>query len=397
MKRLIAGVIALAVIGALGWLIYQRATEQPDLPGGPGRRAVAVETHPVVRRNIHNVAQFTGTLIPDSHVVVAPKVSGRLEELAVNIGDMVRNGDLIAVLDSAEYDQDVAQATAELQVAEANLADSRSNLDLARRDFERAQQLREERVISESDLDQARAKYEAAVARHQVDQAQIKQRQAALEAARVRQSYTRIHATWTGDESPRLVAQRYVDAGTMLRANDPIVSIVDIDPVTAVIYAIERDYPHIDVGQEATVHSDARPERTFTGLVARKAPVLREQSRQGRVEVEIPNSEHLLAPGMFVRVNIELEMHEDAVAIPSAALSRRNGQQGVFVVGGEGKKVSFVRVTTGISEGPWVEIVEPELTGEVVTLGHHLLEDGADVTVVGSDTGTQGDTGGARP
>ena len=433
MKKAIAGIVFLVFLAALGWLIWQRL-DQPAQAGGPrGPRAVPVEVQPVKTRTMRDIAQFTGTLIPKSRFVVAPKVSGRLDELKVNIGEPVQDGDLVAVLDSAEYDQEVAQATAELQVTEANLADALSAREVARREYERTVQLREEKVASEADLDQAKARYDAAVARVEVVQAQIKRQQAALEGAKVRQSYTQIRATWSepgpttrpegaaattrprgrppGRKAPpRVVAERFVDAGSMLRANDPIVSIVQTDPVIAVVYVIEEDYPGIDIGQEATIRTDAWPGKAFTGTVARKAPVLKEESRQARVEIEVPNPEvptgktivlvnergeevgrgpetqRLLAPGMFVRVRIELAKRDAATAVPAAAICRREGKVGVFVPDEEGKKASFVPVTTGIAERDdeveWVQIVEPALSGEVVTLGQHLLEDGGAITVV---------------
>ncbi len=393
MKKLFVAIVLVGALALLGLLVQRRLADQTEAGSGSGRgrgngRAVAVEAHPVETRTIRDVAGFTGTLRPKSRVVVAPNVSGRLEELKVNIGDFVNSEDLVAVLDSAEYDQAVAQAEAELEVSQANLADSRSNLELARREYERVQELREERVVSEADLDQAQGKYAAADAGHEVVKAQIKQREAALEAARVRQRYTRIHATWANEgdaDSQRVVAERFVDAGSMLRANDPIVSIVQADPLTAVIHVIERDYPGITVGQEANIRSDAWPGRTFSGQVARKAPVLKEESRQARVELEVPNPDLLLAPGMFVRVSIELEAHEDATAVPASAVSRRNDETGVFLIDRQADTVEFVPVVTGASEDGWVQIIEPEIDGMVVTLGHHLLEDGASVTVVSDD------------
>jgi multidrug efflux pump subunit AcrA (membrane-fusion protein) len=375
---------------------------------------------------MRDVAQFTGTLISKSRFVVAPKVSGRLEKLLVNIGDPVKDGDPVAVLDSAEYDQQVAQATAELEVSRANLADARSARDLAEAEYVRAKELWEQKVASEAERDQAKARYDAAKAKYDVADAQIKQRQAALNAAKVRQSYTRIHATWS-EETPaprkdqkRVVAERFIDAGSMLRANDPIVSIVQTDPVIAVVHVIEEDYPGIDIGQGATIRTDAWPDKTFPGTVVRKAPVLREESRQARVEIEIPNPEvetgqtvalvdesgseigsrpevkRLLAPGMFVRVRVELAQREAATAVPAAAISRREGKVGVFVPDEEGRKANFVPVTTGITErddeGEWVQIIEPAIHGEVVTQGQHLLETGGAITVVRGDAPP-----GARP
>jgi RND family efflux transporter MFP subunit len=295
--------------------------------------------------------------------------------LRVNIGDVLRRGDLVAVLDSEEYTLAVVQARAELEVSRANLAETRSALDVAAREYERIRELRNQKVVSEAELDGVEAKYRAAEAKHQVSMAQIRQKEAALQSAEVRLSYTRIHAAWQNGADERRVGERFVDEGAMLRVNDPVVSVVDIRKVTAVVYVIERDFPEIRVGQIAGITTDARPDMQFEGRVIRKAPVLREESRQARVEMEIDNPEELLAPGMFVRASILIDEHENALVVPVEALVQRNGVQGVFTVDMDNMTASFVPVRPGIRTRTEVEIIEPDIDGWVITLGHHLLED----------------------
>jgi len=383
MRKSILIAIPLVLIALLGWGIYHRLTSGDD--GNQGRRgglsAVAVDLSRPRRRTMREIAEFTGTLLPNSRFSVAPKVPGRLERLLVNIGDTVHRGDLIAVLDSGEYAQQVAEAEAALEVSKASLADCKSELEVAQRAYDRARQLREQRVSSVAQLDQEKARHDAAVARMAVAQARINQQTAALAAAKVRLNYTQIHAAWEDDrqEDSRIVAERFVDEGSMLGANDPIVSIVDLSSVIAVIHVIERDFPKIRIGQQAAVTTDAWRGRVFAGQIVRMAPVLKEESRQGRVEVAVRNDEHLLAPGMFARVRIQFAEHADALAVPSAALVRRDGEQGVFATDVTAKTARFVAVQTGITDGRWVEIVSPSLDEPVVTLGQHLLTDGAAV------------------
>jgi len=381
MKKLlvIAAILAvLAVLALVGWRVYRKIAEAEGL-NRRGGVVVAVVAEPVRRQTIRDVAEFTGTVLSRSQFVVAPKVPGRLEKLLVNIGQAVSNGDLIAVLDSEEYAQQAAQAGAELDVSQANLTDCRSSLDVAGREFQRAKELREQKVAAEADLDEAEARYRAAEAKYQVAEAQIKQKQAALNAAKVRLSYTRIHATWQDGDGARLIAERFVDEGAMLRANDPIVSVVDVSSVIAAVHVIERDFPAVRVGQTATVVTDAYEDRRFTGLIVRKAPVLKEESRQARVEIEIPNVDGLLAPGMFVRALIEFDAHEDTTVVPLAALVRRGGRQGVFLADTKAMLARFVPIKVGIVSGEAAEVLEPKLAGMVVTLGHHLLEDGGSI------------------
>ncbi len=352
MKRVVLIAVVLAAAGLLGWQIYARIQEQAAAQAGgrPGGAPVPVEVTPVRTATVRDVAEFTGTLLPRAQFVVAPKVSGRLEKLLVDIGDEVKNGDLVAELDSEEYEQQVAQAGAELEVSKANLAESRSALDVADREFQRAKELREQKVASEAELDQAEAHYRAAEAKHQVALAQIKQRDAALKTAQVRLSYTRIQAAWQDGAGPRLIAERFADQGAMLRANDPIVSVVDVSTVIAVINVIERDFPDVLIGQPAVITTDAYGDREFSGCIARRAPVLKEESRQARVEVEIPNPDGLLAPGMFVRARIQFaehdERHRRADGRPGPAR-----QRGGRLPGGRGPDESALRAAQARHHG----------------------------------------------
>lgn len=382
MKRLLLLVLILAVGGMAGWGLYQRL-DGSDAAQKPGRPAVvvAVETTPIGKGPIYDVGVFTGSLEPKSQFVVAPKVAGWLKELLVDVGDTVTRNQVIAVLDDEEFAQEVEQARAELQVAKANAANCASDLDIAKREYERAKALREKQIASASELDVSEAAFNACETRYKVSLAQVTQREAALKTAMVRLSYTKVQAFWEEGDQTRVVGERFVDEGSLLQMNQPIVSILQNNPLTAVVYVIERDYPKVTIGQQAIVTTDAYPGRTFAGGITRIAPLLKESSRQARVEVEVPNPELVLRPGMFVRTRVEFARHEDATLVPLAALVRRNDKEGIFIADLQNRKARFVPVTTGIISGELVEITEPEVSGPAVTMGNHLLEDGSDITI----------------
>jgi RND family efflux transporter MFP subunit len=380
-KRYIVVLILLILAGFLGWRIYQTisAKEKRPIPQQVG--AVAVEVAEVKKTTIRDVGVFTGTLLPESQFIAAPKIAGRLEKIFVDIGDRVKHGQLIALLDDAEYVQQVEQARAELEVAAANVEETRSALNLAQREFDRAKALRAKDVVSVSELDVAESQYKSQQAKQKVALAQVAQKEALLKAAKVRLSYTRIEASWQDGDEPRVVGERFVDEGAMLKANDPLVSILDIRSLTAVFHVIERDYARVTKGQMAVVTTDAFPDKTFTGTIARVAPLLKEAARQAKVEIDIPNPGLLLKPGMFVRVQIEFVKHEDATVVPMTSLTKRNHQQGVFLANFQTKKAHFVPVTLGIVSGDWAEVIMPPLSGSVVTVGQQLLEDGSAITL----------------
>jgi len=385
MKKALLGVVVLAVLAVAIWQAQRRIAAAADATKkGRPDAPVAVETQPVRTGSIQDIGVFTGSLVPESQFVVAPKAAGWIKDLLVDIGDSVRRNDVIAVLNDEEFRRQVEQAGAELQVAKANAENTAAVLDLARREYERVMALREKQIASAAELDAASATYNAGQAQLKVAQAQVVQKEAALKAAELQLSYTQVRAFWEDGDANRVVGERFVDEGALVSVNQPIVSILENNPLTAVVFVVERDYPKISVGQEAGVTTDAYPGEVFRGSIRRIAPLLRENSRQARVEIEIANPRQLLKPGMFIRARVEFARIEQATLVPITALVRRDGKQGVFLVESDGAqepvlRARFVPVTTGIVSGEVAEVKEPALSGAVVTLGNHLLEDGAKV------------------
>jgi RND family efflux transporter MFP subunit len=380
MKKIFTIAILIVGIGYLGWQIYQKASvSRKDFNMRRRNLTVAVEIAPVQKTSIREIGQFTGSLLPLSEFKVAPKIAGRLEKILVNIGDTIKGAQLVAVLDDEEYHHQVNEAIAELEVAQANFEERDNALQNAKREYERTVALRQKKIASESELDAAKSEYKGQQAKLKVAQAQVSQKKAALEMAKVRLSYTQIKVPANHAAGHRVVGERYVDEGAMLAPNTPIVSILDIGTLIAVINVIERDYPKIQAGLEAVISTDAFPGQTFSGRVVRIAPLLMEKSREARIEIEISNKQRRLKPGMFVRVQIEFQQHENATVVPIAALVKRNGQQGVFELDRSEKKAHFVPVELGIVNGTQAEILNPPLSDAVVTLGQHLLEDGSKI------------------
>jgi RND family efflux transporter MFP subunit len=394
MKKAIIAVVGVCLSGLLGWQIYKKVSQKKGEGGRRGRprngAAVAVELSPVRKATVRDIALFTGSLFPRSRFVVAPKVAGRLERLTVDVGSLVKPGQLIAQLDNDEYAHQLKQAGAELAVAKASLAETNSALEVAAREMERVKTLREKKVASESEFDEVQARHAACDAKRKVALAEVARREAAQKTAEVRLSYTRIHASWRNGGEARVVGERFVDEGTMLNANAPIVSILDNSVMTAVVDVIERDYSKVRVRQAAVITTDAFPGERFAGKVVRIAPLLKETSRQARIEIEIPNADRRLKPGMFARARIEFRRSENATVVPVAALARREGKVGVFLADTGEMKARFVPLELGITEGELVQVVKPALKGQVVTMGHHLLEDGGRIRLPEAEAAENG-------
>ncbi|HPU93967.1 MAG TPA: efflux RND transporter periplasmic adaptor subunit [Candidatus Saccharicenans sp.] len=386
---LVGGLLVILLLWRVGQAIFKEANAKNNR-----QPAVAVILSPVENGLIRDVGRFSGTLIPKSQFVVAPKVSGKLKKLYVNIGDKVTRGQVVALIDDEEYQQQVAQAEADLKVARANFEEARSALELAKKDLERAVTLHQKGIYSDAQFDAVQAQYESQAARFKVAEAQIANREAALETARLRLSYTRIIATWETGSDIRYVGERYADEGALLSANTPIISIVELQPITAVIYATDKEYFRIKVGQEVSITSGVFPDQVFRGRVTRVAPLLKETTRQARIEIDIDNEDNLLKPGMFVNAQIEYDRRENARIIPYSAIVTRGNAQGVFIADIENRKAYFKPIKTGIIEGEKAEVLEPaDLSGYVVTLGQHLLQDGMGIILpeTGFQTGVQSD------
>jgi RND family efflux transporter MFP subunit len=349
------------------------------------RPAVAVEVASVRFGPIREIRRFTGTVFPYNRYVVAPKVSGRLIEITKRIGDPVREGELIARVDDAEYLQAVREAEANLKIAEASLAESRSQVELARQEKERVGSLEERGLVTTAELEAAVTNHEAREARYRLALAQVEQREAVLASSRIRLGYTRLTASGAG-----LIGERFVDEGALLAPNTAVVLVVGIDSVIVRTTITERDYGHVKPGQPVEVLVDAFPDRRFSGTVTRIAPMMREASRMAEMEVEVDNEQHMLKPGMFARIEVVTAEKESAQLVPSTAVVERGGASVLFLIPDGETAVRYVRAETGIVTPDLTEIIEPTLRGRVVTLGQHLLDDGSPVMLPEETAGASG-------
>ncbi len=346
------------------------------------RAAVAVETDSVRFGPIEEIREFTGSVYPYNQYVVAPKVSGRVIEIRKRIGDRVRAGELIARIDDAEYLQAVREAEANLKIAEASVADSRSQLELARDQKERMESLRAKELASNAELDAAVSDFSAKESRYRLAEAQVEQREASLESSKIRLGYTRLTASRAG-----YVGERFVDEGALLAANAAVATVIEIGSIIVRTTITERDYRLIDPGQAAEVTVDAYASRIFSGRVSRIAPMLLEDSRVAQMEVEVRNDSLLLKPGMFARARVTIASKTRTRIVPTRSIVNRNGETGVFTVPENESAARYVPVTTGIATPDFTEILSPSLEGRVVTLGQHLLEDGSPVLLPKSSSG----------
>jgi RND family efflux transporter MFP subunit len=390
-QNTLLALIGVAIVAAALWLFLPDILDSSDgaqWGDADGRQgpAVAVEVGLVAREDIIDVASYTGTLQAGSQFTLAPKVTGRVRSLLVDIGDEVEPGQVIARLDDEEFALAVAEQEAAADVTRAELEDARAQREVRRRSYQRIQDLRSQGLASESEYDVSRSEFSAAEARVRVAEAQHAQRMASLRAAQVRLSYTEVRAEWNGAGSnrTRVVGERFVDEGANVSANEPLISVLDTETLRAVVFVTDRDFARMRPGQPMRLYSDAWPGEAFTGTVQRIAPLLRDDTRAARVEGLVPNPDRRLSPGFFVNLAIEVQEIPNALVVPEDAITRQSGQRGLYLVAesDDGERiVRWVPVTTGVRSGGYVQIIEPEIQGEVVTLGQHRLSDGTRIRI----------------
>jgi RND family efflux transporter MFP subunit len=381
---LLAGAAVLALVWLIGRQLLEEAPGTASAAATEARRA-PVEVAAIDRGPIELRRSFSGTLLAEAHVRVAPRVGGRIERMLVDLADPVESGQVIAVLDSAEFQQDVLQAQAELAVARANLTAATNALEIADREIQRQTTLREQGVASDTRWDQVRAQQLAASAEVAVARAQVQRAEAALENATIRLGYTQVRAVWDEGPGRRFVSARMAEEGDTVAANTPLISVVQLDPIKAVLYVSERDYARMQPGLKVVLTTDAHPSTQFPAEVTRISPVFESSSRQARVELTVPNSDLLLKPGMFVRAMAVLDRVEQATIVPEMAVVRRGDQPVVFVVDEQQMVARMRPVELGIADAGRVQVLGEGLEGRVVTLGQQLLDDGTPVVLAGEE------------
>ncbi len=389
----IAAVLLIGAAAGIGWLIFDRLQDGPQVRAiGEEMRPAPVEAAPVELGTIELRRTFSGELEALARFVVAPKVSGRVERMLVKIADTVERGQVVAELDDDEYVQAVNQAQADLLVAKANLAEAESALEIADREFKRTESLLKRGIASDSEFDAAKQDRLARQAQLKVAEARLKRAESSLETANILLGYTKVIADWSGDDRNRVVAERFVDEGQTVAENADLLSIVKLDPVVGVVFVTERDYGRLAPGQPVSLITDAWPGERFSGRIDRIAPVFRTATRQARVEITVENPEHRLKPGMFIRAEVVLARADDAVIVPEQALAIRNDKTGVFVIDEDGPVAVWREAAVGIREGGRVQVEGDGIAGRVVVLGQQLVKDGSPVVVYGDESETAGRT-----
>jgi membrane fusion protein, multidrug efflux system len=353
-------------------------------PGGGGgfRPPMTVEVAKVARGKIASYISVVGNLIGEATVEVAPKTGGRLQSIDVKLGDRVRRGQVIAKVEDREIVEQIRGAEASHNVSEANVRRSDADLSLSLTSVERARNLYGRQLLPKQQLDDAEARYISAVAQLDLAKAQVAQSASRLQELRINLANTNVISPVDG-----FVAKRNVDPGAFVSQNAGVASVVDISSLRLVANVVEKDLHAVNPGDPATVEVDAYPGEKFNGRIARVSPILDPATRTAPIEVEIPNPQYRLKPGMYAKITLEIESRDNVLIVPKISLVDSEGRRGIYQPNDE-SRAAFKPVTVGLEDSEKAEILEGLREGEiVVSTGAGALRRNDQLVVAGANGG----------
>lgn len=361
-------------------------------PGGGGggpRVPMTVELGALKRGKVAAYLTVVGNLIGEQTVDIAPRTGGRLLDVRVKLGDRVKRGQVLAKVEDREIVEQVRQAEASQEVSKATIRQREADLKVAEVNFERSKNLFSRQLLAKQALDDAESRYLAALAQVDLSKAQLSQNQARLEELRINLQNTSVTSPVDG-----FVGKRTVDPGAMVNTNTAIASVVDISRLRLVANVVEKDLRMVSAGDIAVVEVDAYPGEKFNGKIARVSPVLDPATRTAAMEVEIPNADFKLKPGMYARIALTVEEHESALVMPKEAVIDYASQRGVWVPNDQ-DRASFVPLKLGIENSEQIEVLGGMNEGaRFVTTGAAAVRNNDQLLYAGQAGGGQGGPGG---
>lgn len=309
---------------------------------------VPVEVGAVIQGDIAAYLTGTATIEAEEETEVVAKVGGVVEKILVEEGEAIRAGEILAKLDDEKISVELAQARASLNRLESNY---RRNTDL------HAKQLVSTEVFQQS-------KYE------------YEQQQAAYELAELNQKYASIRTPISG-----VISERLIKVGNMILPNQPVFHVTGLNPLIAVLHVPEGQLRRLREDLEAQLAVDAIKKEEFTGRIKRISPVVDPETGTVKVTIETRDESGLLRPGMFARIKIIYDVHENIIKAPKDAIIAEDREASVFVV--QDSLAIRRNVTIGYTNTTHVEILEGLAVGDtVVTTGKGSLKDSTGVEIV---------------
>jgi membrane fusion protein (multidrug efflux system) len=394
--------LALAPILALLIAGCGKSEAKPSALPEAAARPVTVSLASAEERMLPVGLDVTGALMADAQTDVASEIDGRVTQVLVERGQVVKEGavlvrmddrDAIYLLQEAEAVE--AQTRARLGLVNGESFDplktpdvrqARAVMERAEADYRRYEQLVGEGAVSRSEHDLKRADFLTTKEQYEASINQVRQLFQTLQAQKARVAMGRkaledtlIRAPFSGQ-----VAEKHVNVGKYAKKGDKLVTLVRVDPLRVELTVPEAAAASIQKGQKVSFTVQTYPDRLFSGTIAYVGPALRTDSRVLVVEALVPNARGLLQPGLFATARIELPATRPSVLIPTAAVQTEAGVARVFVTKGDRAELRFVQV--GREAGGLLDILRGVTAGErVVVQAAEGLADGAVISETKSE------------
>jgi membrane fusion protein, multidrug efflux system len=314
----IACVALLVAVFLLGYLPKREAKQElAKTVENAGKGLVTLEVvKPKLLESTRELA-LPGSIQAAAETVLYPRANGYIEHFDADIGDRVKEGQLLAVIETPELDQQLDQARAQLAAAEASLAQAKANRDYSLTSLERYKRLKPAGVASQQELDQRQS--EALVSNSNVAAAEaaVEVQHAEIRRLMRVKSFARVTAPFAG-----LITQRTIDRGSLVTQGNatPLFRLIVADPVRVFVQVTQDVAPSVRTGMPAKVTVREYPGREFEGTLARASFALDSQTRTMTVEVRVPNPNGELLVGMYSEVLLSLPVPHKAYEITSTAL-----------------------------------------------------------------------------
>lgn len=337
-----AGLACVFVLGACEQGYKARGETEEESPPIP------VEIDLPVRGDVYAVYSGTAPIEAFAQADVVAKVPGEVREILVEEGDDVEKGQILARLDGDRL--------------RLELNESRARLRKLQRDFQRNKDLRKKGLISEGDFEKIQYELEAL--------------QASYNLASLELDYTQIRAPISG-----VVSERFIKLGSTIELGAPIFRVTSFEPLVAYLHVPEREYRRIEPGQPVRIDIDALAGFELFAEVTRVSPVVDPDTGTFKISIEINDAERRIKPGMFARMTIVYDKHDNALQIPRGAVIEEMGVTSVFVVA-DGIAIRKP-VQTGFGNDGMIEITDGIVDSDrVITVGQIGLKPDAKVTVI---------------
>ncbi len=347
-----ARVVATLFVATLVWTISPTTSRaNPELTEQGLPTVIVIQPE---QRDLTQEILLAGSLEPYEKASLHAKVTGYLEEIWVDIGDSVHEGEALAQLSIPEMKPELQRAEAEVPAARARLQKARAEGELARLTHKRLAELRlsEAGAVTQQDVDVAAATEKVAAAEVALARAEVLSAEARVAELESLGTYATIRAPFDG-----MVVARFADKGALIAAggngNGPIVEVMRSDRLRLALDLPESLVSHCQTGLKLSYKLDALPGQSFTAEVSRFAGALNRETRSMRIEADIENSAGKFYPGMYARVSINLGELPGATVLPSSVLRGGGASPYVFAV----QEGTVQRIDVTILKDNGVEVV----------------------------------------